>query len=82
MRNARVSKGTSRSKRELIRDIVTEHGPLVARDIVGRMTEEKVKFCGSALSVACLIKSIPEVRVLKMTKGAGSVAVYGVVDEE
>tara|TARA_R110002020_G_scaffold140683_2_gene312363 strand:+ start:1226 stop:1474 length:249 start_codon:yes stop_codon:yes gene_type:complete len=82
MRNARVSKGTSRSKREVIRDVVIEHGPLLARDIVGRMVEMRVKYTPCATSVACLIKSIPEVRVLKMTKGAGSVAVYGVVNEE
>tara|TARA_A100001391_G_scaffold138077_1_gene96524 strand:- start:901 stop:1131 length:231 start_codon:yes stop_codon:yes gene_type:complete len=76
MRNARVSKGTSRSKREVIRDVVIEHGPLTAREIEELMVDQKIRNAPSTTSIRGLIKGIPDIRAVS----AGPPALYGVCE--
>ncbi len=76
MRNARVSKGTSRSKREIIRDVVIEHGPLTAREIEELMVDQKIRNTPSTTSIRGLIKGIPDIRAVSV----GSPALYGVCE--
>ena len=70
------SEGTSRSKRDVIRDIVIEYGPLTAREIVGLMVDQKIRYVPCATSVMGLIKGIPDIRAVS----AGPPALYGVCE--
>ena len=70
------SEGTSRSKRDAIRDIVVEYGPLTAREIVGLMVDQKIRNTPFTTSIRGLIRGIPDIRAVSV----GPPALYGVCE--